>query len=443
MTLSKMNKSAKLFALGLVVLLAVSCSKTPSIYKGFQKTETGAYMKFYEKSGSGLSPRLKDGVIFSLMQYFNDSLLFDTNNSEPIDIILEPAAFVGDVSDALLAMQVGDSARLVVLADSVFIAIMNMDAPEEFAGRPIYYDLKLLSVKPFEVIEEENRRTADSLMAVEEAFLAPLRNDAKNTVTESGLIIMEQKGKGKLAQMGDYVDFDFLMCDCDGDTLMCSYGIESVVMQYGEEFISKGFNEALGMVPQGGVMRFVIPSALGFGGDGYPGVVGSYEPMVVKLTMNEVMDKAAYDKKMAAQEAQLEAERQQRLAMESELIKAYLQDKGIEATPTESGLYIIRETEGTGDVAQWGDAVAVHYALYNLNGDEVESSYGYGEPMQFTIGQGEMIACIEEAVMTMAPGAKVTLVSPSELGFGEFAIHQELLPAYSPLVIELELVAIE
>ena len=63
--------------------------------------------------------------------------------------------------------------------------------------------------------------------------------------------------------------------------------------------------------------------------------------------------------------------------------------------------------------------------------------------MQFTIGQGEMIACIEEAVMTMAPGAKVTLVSPSELGFGEFAIHQELLPAYSPLVIELELVAIE
>ena len=438
-----MNKLLKGFSIGLVVLLAVSCSKTPSVFKGFQKMETGAYMKFYEKSGSGVSPRLNDGVTFEMAQYFNDSLLFDTKDSEPIDIILEPASFEGDVTDALLMMQVGDSARLVVLADSVFVAIMDMVAPEEYAGKPIYYDLKLLSVRPFEEIEAENQRVADSLKALEEAFLAPLRNDAKNGVTESGLIVMEQKGKGKVAQMGDYVDFDFLMCDRDGDTMMCSYGIESVVMQYGEQFVCEGFQEALGMVPQGGVMRFVIPSELGFGSEGYRGVAAPYEPIVAKLTMNEVMDKEAYDKKMAAQEAKAEAEKQQRLAMEKGLIEAYLQKNGIDEKPTESGLYILREQEGTGSVAQWGDVVAVHYTLYNLDGDEIESSYGYGEPMRFTIGNGEMIPCIEEAVMTMAPGAKVTLVSPSNLGFGEFAIHEELLPAYSPLVIDLELVSIE
>jgi FKBP-type peptidyl-prolyl cis-trans isomerase len=438
-----MNKLLKGFSIGLVVLLAVSCSKTPSVFKGFQKMETGAYMKFYEKSGSGVSPRLNDGVTFEMAQYFNDSLLFDTKDSEPIDIILEPASFEGDVTDALLMMQVGDSARLVVLADSVFVAIMDMVAPEEYAGKPIYYDLKLLSVRPFEEIEAENQRVADSLKALEEAFLAPLRNDAKNSVTESGLIVMEQKGKGKVAQMGDYVDFDFLMCDRDGDTMMCSYGIESVVMQYGEQFVCEGFQEALGMVPQGGVMRFVIPSELGFGSEGYRGVAAPYEPIVAKLTMNEVMNKEAYDKKMAAQEAKAEVEKQQRLAMEKGLIEAYLQKNGIDEKPTESGLYILREQEGTGSVAQWGDVVAVHYTLYNLDGDEIESSYGYGEPMRFTIGNGEMIPCIEEAVMTMAPGAKVTLVSPSNLGFGEFAIHEELLPAYSPLVIDLELVSIE
>jgi len=438
-----MDKLLKGFSIGLVVLLAVSCSKTPSVFKGFQKMETGAYMKFYEKSGSGVSPRLNDGVTFEMAQYFNDSLLFDTKDSEPIDIILEPASFEGDVTDALLMMQVGDSARLVVLADSVFVAIMDMVAPEEYAGKPIYYDLKLLSVRPFEEIEAENQRVADSLKALEEAFLAPLRNDAKNSVTESGLIVMEQKGKGRVAQMGDYVDFDFLMCDRDGDTMMCSYGIESVVMQYGEQFVCEGFQEALGMVPQGGVMRFVIPSELGFGSEGYRGVAAPYEPIVAKLTMNEVMNKEAYDKKMAAQEAKAEAEKQQRLAMEKGLIEAYLQKNGIDEKPTESGLYILREQEGTGSVAQWGDVVAVHYTLYNLDGDEIESSYGYGEPMRFTIGNGEMIPCIEEAVMTMAPGAKVTLVSPSNLGFGEFAIHEELLPAYSPLVIDLELVSIE
>ena len=438
-----MRKLSTAIALGLVVLFAVSCSKAPSVFKGFEKSETGAYMRFYEKSGTGIMPRINDGVTFSMAQYFNDSLLFDTKDSEPIDIILEPAAFVGDVSDAILAMQVGDSVRLVVLADSVFVVMMGMDAPEEYAGKPIYYDLKLLSVKPSEEIEAENQRIADSLKVVEEEFLAPLRSDARNNITESGLIVMEQKGKGKMAQMGDYVDFDFLLCDRDGDTMMCSYGIEPVLMQYGEEFICKGFNEALGMVPQGGMLRFVIPSELGFGAEGYQGIIAPFDPIVVKVTMNDVMDKDAYGKKMAELDAKEEARRQQRLAEEDESIKAYLKDNSIVATPTESGLYIIRETEGMGSMAQWGDAVAVHYAMYNLNGDEVESSYSYGEPMHFTIGKGEMIACIEEAVMTMSPGAKVTLVSPSELGFGEFAVHQELLPAYSPLVIELELVAIE
>ena len=74
---------------------------------------------------------------------------------------------------------------------------------------------------------------------------------------------------------------------------------------------------------------------------------------------------------------------------------------------------------------------------------EVESSYDYDEPISFKIGNNEMIPAIEEALMTMAPGAKVTLVSPSALAFGEIVIDEELLPAYSPLVIELELVEVK
>ena len=443
MILNNMKKSIQWLALGLVVLFAVSCDKTPSVFKGFQQMESGAYMKFYERSGSEVSPRLKDGVTFEMAQYFNDTLLYSTVGDQPTNIILEPSSFVGDVADALLMMHVGDSARLVVLSDSVFAAVMGMEAPAEYAGKPIYYDLKLLSIKPFEEIEAENQRIADSLQSEEQAYLEPLRNDPKNSVTESGLIVLERKGKGKTAKMGDYVDFDFLLCDREGDTIMCSYGVEPVVMQYGEDFVSEGFVEALGMVPQGGSMRLVIPSELGFGEEGYQGIIAPFEPMMVRLSMNEVMDQETYNKKMKALEAQKEAERQQRLALENELIERYVKEKGIVETPTGSGLYIIRKEEGTGDVAQWGDAVTVHYILYNLNGDQIESSYDFGEPMQFTIGQGEMIACIEEALMTMAPGAKVTLVTPSELAFGEYTIEEELLPAHSPMVIELELVAVE
>ena len=88
-------------------------------------------------------------------------------------------------------------------------------------------------------------------------------------MTESGLIVLEQTGKGRTAQMGEYVNFDFTMCGPKGDTIMHSFGIEPVEMQYGEEFISAGFNEALGMVPEGGTMRFVLPSELAFDSVGY------------------------------------------------------------------------------------------------------------------------------------------------------------------------------
>lgn len=425
-----------------IVLMVVSCNND-SIYSGFKKTESGAYMKFYNSNESGIKPRLKDEVTLEMAQYFNDSLLFTTAGNEPISIVLTEPDFVGDVSGAVLMMHVGDSARMVVLSDSIFIKMLQMNPPEEYAGKPIYYELKLLSVKPYEILEAEYKALMDSLKQVERDFLVPFREDPGNTLTESGLIIMEKTGRGKVAATGEYVDFDFTMCGPDGDTIMNSFGVESVEMQYGEEFIGPGFTEAIGMVPEGGMMRFVIPSSLAFDSVGYEQFVKPYTPIVVRLKMNSVMSKEAYEKRQAQREAEKEAERNRLKLLESRRIEDYIKTNGITVAPTESGLYILREEEGTGNVAQWGDVVSIHYVLSNLNGDLVESSYDYGDPISFKLGNNEMIPAIEEALMTMAPGAKVTLIAPSELSFDELVIDEELLPAYSPMLIELELVAVE
>ena len=431
------------WASALLVFLMLGSCGDDSIYSGFEKMESGAYMKFYSKGNSEVMPRLKDEATFEMAQYFNDSLLFTTAGDEPMRIILTKPDFVGDVADALLMMHVGDSARLMVLADSVFTIMLQMDEiPEEYAGKPIYYDLKLLSVKPFEEIEAERRALLDSLQLEEEGYLSPLRDDPKNTLTESGIIVMEKTGKGKVAKMGEYVDFDFTMCNPKGDTIMNSFGVEAVEMQYGEEFLGKGFTEAIGMVPEGGMMRFVIPSELAFDSTGYEQYILPYTPLVVRIKMNHVMDKAAYEKRQADLEAEKEAEKARLMAMESKTISNYIKAKGIVEAPTESGLYIIRQEEGKGDWAQWGDEVGVHYVLKNLNDEQLESSYDYERPMYFKIGSGQMIAAIEEALMTMAPGAKVTLITPSALAFGEYDLG-ETLPPYSPLIIELELVEVK
>ena len=81
--------------------------------------------------------------------------------------------------------------------------------------------------------------------------------------------------------------------------------------------------------------------------------------------------------------------------------------------------------------------------ISNLKGDELESSYNYGQPITFHLGKDMSLPAMEEALMTMAPGAKVTLISPSALAFGDYEVDKERLPAYSPLVIELELVEVK
>lgn len=437
-----MKRLLKSVLIGVSCLLFVACgSKSP--YPGLKQMKNGAYMKFYNKNDKEVMPRLKDEVTFEMAQYFNDTLLFTTAGTEPMTLVLREADFKGDVVDGLLMMHVGDSAQLAVLSDSVFMTMLQMDVPEEYAGKPIYYELKLLSVKPYEILEAERKVLLDSLRQAELDFLAPLREDAKNTVTESGLIVLEQTGKGRTAQMGEYVNFDFTMCGPKGDTIMHSFGIEPVEMQYGEEFISAGFNEALGMVPEGGTMRFVLPSELAFDSVGYESHIDPYTPLVVLLKMNSVMDKATYDKKMEALQAQKEAEAKRLMSLEQKTMEDYLKATGITEQPTESGLVIIRKEEGTGPVAQWGDEVTVHYVMSNLKGELLESSYEYEHPVTFKIGNNEMLPAIEEAVMTMSKGSKVSLVSPSALAFGDFVIDEDLLPAYSPLKIDLELVEIK
>jgi FKBP-type peptidyl-prolyl cis-trans isomerase len=354
-------------------LAFASCSDD-SIYAGFKKTESGAYMQFYT-TNEGQMPRLNDEVTFHMAQVFGDSLLFSSFGDEPMQFVLKKADFVGDVPDALLMMHVGDSARIVVPIDSVLITMLGLEeVPEEYAGKPIYYDLKLLSIRPFEELEAERRALLESMKQEEIDFLAPLVLDPNHTVTESGLIIMEKTGNGKVACLGDHVDFDFTMCSPMGDTIMNSFGVEPVEIQYGEEFLGKGFNEAIGMVPEGGTMRFVVPSELAFDSIGYEQFILPYTPLVVLMKMNSVMDEEVYDKHLADLEAEKEAEAERMMAAEAVRIANYVKANNIIETPTESGIYIIRQEEGEGNVAQWGDEVSVHYILSNLDGDVVDSS---------------------------------------------------------------------
>ena len=157
----------------------------------------------------------------------------------------------------------------------------------------------------------------------------------------------------------------------------------------------------------------------------------------------KVLNEEEYKKYIDEQEKTQQAEYEKRMTEQAKLIDKYLKDKNINVAPTESGLYIKPISSGHGAVAKPGQHVAVHYIIYNIKGEKVESSYDYGQPLEFDVGMGQMISGIEEAVMMMKEGAKAHLVMSSDLAFDDIEIDSLSLPSYSPVAIDLELVSVK
>jgi peptidylprolyl isomerase len=65
-----------------------------------------------------------------------------------------------------------------------------------------------------------------------------------------------------------------------------------------------------------------------------------------------------------------------------------------------------------------GDVVKVHYTGKLTTGDEFDSSVGR-EPLEFTVGAGQMIKGFDAALPGMVIGDKKTINIPAEEGYGE------------------------
>lgn len=67
--------------------------------------------------------------------------------------------------------------------------------------------------------------------------------------------------------------------------------------------------------------------------------------------------------------------------------------------------------------AQTGDTVRVHYTGKLGDGEVFDSSQGR-DPLEFTLGEGKVIAGFDEAVAGMKPGDEKTVVIPAEQAYG-------------------------
>jgi peptidylprolyl isomerase len=108
---------------------------------------------------------------------------------------------------------------------------------------------------------------------------------------------------------------------------------------------------------------------------------------------------------------------------------------------TASGLQFIEIAPGTGETAQPGELVAVHYRGTLADGTEFDSSYARGEPIEFVLGRGMVIPGWDEGIGLMRRGGKARLIIPPNLAYGSQGAGG-VIPPDATLTFEVELVEI-
>ncbi|ADZ69209.1 FKBP-type peptidyl-prolyl cis-trans isomerase [Polymorphum gilvum] len=113
------------------------------------------------------------------------------------------------------------------------------------------------------------------------------------------------------------------------------------------------------------------------------------------------------------------------------------------ALPASAEELIMKDiTIGTGEEADVGKTVVVHYTGWLMDGTKFDSSLDRNQPFSFTLGERRVIPGWEQGVVGMKVGGKRELVIPPELAYGARGAGG-VIPPNATLKFEVELLAVK
>ena len=98
--------------------------------------------------------------------------------------------------------------------------------------------------------------------------------------------------------------------------------------------------------------------------------------------------------------------------------------------------------KGSGKKAENGKTVAVHYEGSLENGKVFDSSYPRKKPIEFRLGQGQVIEGWDEGIALLQVGDKARFVIPSHLGYGSHGAGG-VIPPNATLIFDVELMDVK
>jgi peptidylprolyl isomerase len=129
---------------------------------------------------------------------------------------------------------------------------------------------------------------------------------------------------------------------------------------------------------------------------------------------------------------------------EKAILKKYLQKLNISYSPYDTSIYKILVFQGNNKYVQYGDTVVLHFEGYFLNGKIFDSTRKRNEAFSFVIGtEWQVIKGLEKAILTMCEKEKSIFIIPSKLAFGKTGSSSGIIPPYTSVVFEVELLEVK
>ena len=137
-----------------------------------------------------------------------------------------------------------------------------------------------------------------------------------------------------------------------------------------------------------------------------------------------------------------EGSRAKRIEAEKAAVEAELEKLASGFNKTESGLRYQILQKGDGKQAKKNDVVSVHYKGQLADGTVFDSSYKRNDPIEFTLGIGQVIPGWDEGIALLNVGEKARFVIPSALAYGSRGAGGAI-PPNANLIFDVELVGVK
>lgn len=227
------------------------------------------------------------------------------------------------------------------------------------------------------------------------------------------------EGKGPKVKVGEYLEVN--MKNFMGDTMVLStYDMLPQIFQIQKPQGKYDFMEAMALLGPGDSATFLVPADSVFGELNRPPFLKKGQK--IRLVVKAVKVLKSLNEANAEFTAMQNTYNTAQTVKDNKVIEDYLAKNHLKGIKSPQGVYIVIKQDGNGAIPQTGQLVKVNYTGKTLEGQvfdsNVDSAFRHVAPLEFPLGQGQVIRGWDEGIAQLKKGTKASLIIPSPMAYG-------------------------